>query len=64
MKEILTLVNSEIKSLKADLKYYKKKYSEFYRDNDVLRAKNTELEMNLNAANAIIEELREQLNNK
>lgn len=64
MKHILKAVNNELKKLSDDLKWHENEWKK-YRELSFKRKKEIEeLEINLKAANAIIEELREQLNNK
>lgn len=64
MKHVLKAVNSELKSVYDDLKWHKREYK-IYRDMSFKQKREIEeLEINLKAANAIIDELREQLNNK
>ena len=64
MKHVLKAVDRELKSVYDDLKQHKRELK-FYKDMSVEHTQDIkELEINLKAANAIIEDLREQLNNK
>jgi predicted nuclease with TOPRIM domain len=64
MKHVLEAVNSELKNLKDDLSWHKREYNVFRDAFHKEKKRADELEVNLNAANAIIEELREKLNSK